>query len=410
VEHLITKRIEAMKILNSELATETQVKRFEREMRVLARLHHPNIAALHNVVHMVDGTLILFMEYIEGPTLENLFAAGGIPNEAGIGYIRQILHALQYAHQQGVVHRDITPANVIVTAAGEVKLMDFGLSKSFGDSLLSTCGEILGSLPYMAPEQLKGATHPDPRSDLYSTGVILYEHLTGRKAFGAHRRLAPVVTDSEAPPQPPSQLQSNVTVGWDEIVLRAIARDPVHRYQSAEEFESVLAQFEETREDSFQVPNLRATGVGILTLVGVLLAFAVLPAFRMVTASIPSPPAMRKLYIAAPAFALAKTAEPQPFVLPSHPPEAIAAHIHRTIAPPAEPKLFEPVAPEEPKRFEPLAEPKLLEFVAAPEPKRLEPEAAAEPKRRFWNKLNIFKKRKASEAKKEQQATLQKMR
>src|SRR5580658_6837805 len=112
VEHRLTKRTEAMKVLSAEFATEIQIKRFEREMRVLARLSHPNIAGLHNAIHS-EKQLILLMEYVEGQTLESMLSAGRIPIDTGIGYIKQILSALQYAHRQGVVHRDVTPANVI---------------------------------------------------------------------------------------------------------------------------------------------------------------------------------------------------------------------------------------------------------------------------------------------------------
>ena len=132
------------------------------------------------------------MEYVEGQTLESMFRAGRLPLDTGVGYIKQMLSALGYAHQQGVVHRDVTPANVLVTAGGQVKLTDFGLSKSYGDSLLTNCGEVLGSLPYSGSGAVKGTTQPDRRSDLYSVGAILYEHLTGQKPFGATRRLAPM--------------------------------------------------------------------------------------------------------------------------------------------------------------------------------------------------------------------------
>ncbi len=130
VEHRLTKRTEAMRLLAAEFATEIQIQRFEREMRVLARLNHPNIAVLHNALH-AEKQLVIFTEFIDGQTLESILSAGRLPIDTGIGYIRQILYALRYAHQQGVVHRDVTPANVMVTAAGEVKLTDFGLFEVF---------------------------------------------------------------------------------------------------------------------------------------------------------------------------------------------------------------------------------------------------------------------------------------
>jgi len=315
VEHCLTKRTEAMKVLTAEVATEIQTKRFEREMRALARLSHPNIATLHNAIHS-ENQLILLMEYLEGQTLESMFAAGRLGRDAGIGYIRQILSALAYAHQQGVVHRDVTPANVIVTAGDEVKLTDFGLSKSYGDPLLSQCGEVLGSLPYLAPEQLKGATQPDPRSDLYSAGAILYEHLTGQKPFGADRRLAPVLTDSEGEPQPPSVLDPSLSLEWDEIMRRALARDPVHRYQSAEEFLGAIAQLDQpTGEADLPLPQLRTLGIAIALFAGLVVAVVASPVLNRFREVAPVTAPWRRLHIAPPDFATAMT--PQPAAKPA---------------------------------------------------------------------------------------------
>ena len=273
VEHSLTKRTEAMKVLVAEDATEIQIKRFEREMRVLARLSHPNIAAIHNAHHS-EKQLILFMEYVEGQTLESMFSSGRLPLGVGIGYIKQMLSALGYAHQRGVVHRDVSPANVIISSAGEVKLTDFGLSKSYGDPLLTNCGEVLGSLPYMAPEQVKGKTQPDRRSDLYSVGAILYEHLTGQKPFGANRRLSAILTDSEAEPAAPSGIERGLDSRWDEVIRRTLAKDPVHRYQSAEEFLEALAHFDEPVEVDLPMPQLRALGSGVAIFAGLVLALA----------------------------------------------------------------------------------------------------------------------------------------
>lgn len=285
VEHLLTKRTEAMKVLAAELATENQIKRFEREMRVLARLSHPNIASLHNA-HYWENQLILFVEFVDGQTLESIFNAGRLPLETGIEYIKQILSALAYAHQQGVVHRDVTPANVMIAAGDKVKLTDFGLSKSYGDPLLTNCGEVLGSLPYLAPEQLKGSTRPDRRSDLYSVGAILYEHLTGRKAFGENRRLSAVLNDTEDVLQPPSQLEPTLARRWDEIIRRTLAKDPAHRYQSAEEFLEALANLDEPVEVNLPIPRLRSLGMGIAVFAGLVLAVVgspVLSRFRQET-------------------------------------------------------------------------------------------------------------------------------
>jgi eukaryotic-like serine/threonine-protein kinase len=308
VEHRLTKRTETMKFLAAEFATEIQVKRFEREMRVLARLNHPNIAALHNALH-AEKQLIIFMEFIEGQTLESILSAGRLPIDTGIGYIRQILSALRYAHQQGVVHRDVTPANVMVTAAGEVKLTDFGLSKCFGDPLLTDCGEILGSLPYLAPERLKGTTRPDTRSDLYSVGAILYEHLTGQKPFGSNRRLAPVLTDSEADPQPPSRLEPSLSPQWDEIIRRALARNPEHRYQSAEEFLNASAQLDQKPAAGRLLPRLRPLSTGIALASVLVLGLVASPVVKLLR---PVPPvtALDRLHIAPPDFATS-TAKPK---------------------------------------------------------------------------------------------------
>src|SRR3984893_6217783 len=154
-EHRLTKRLEAVKVVTAEFAAERQIQRFQREIAVQAALNHPNIAAVHNALH-IDGRFVLVMEFIEGQTLEMLLQTGKLPLDTGLGYIRQTLSALSYAHARGVIHRDVTPANLIVTSNGTVKLTDFGVAKAFGDVQLTNCGEVVGSLQYMAPEQIRG--------------------------------------------------------------------------------------------------------------------------------------------------------------------------------------------------------------------------------------------------------------
>jgi serine/threonine-protein kinase len=394
VEHRLTKRTEAMKVLAAEFASDIQIQRFEREMRVLARLSHPNIAVLHNAIHS-EKQLILFMEFIDGRTLESMLSDGRLPIDTGIGYIKQILAALGYAHQQGVVHRDVTPANVIVTAEGEVKLTDFGLSKSFGDPLLTNCGDILGALPYLAPERLKGVTQPDRRSDLFSIGAILYEHLTGQKPFGADRRLAPVITDSEAEPQPPTQLEPSLAPQWDEILRLALARNPEHRYQSAEEFldaiAQLIAQSDEAAVSELQLPRLRSMGIGVAILAGLVLALAASPELNSLRPVKPLAAPLERLHIVPPDFATSLAAPdvtPPPPARPTqvarpkrivHTAKAIVVDNQPSAAPTAPAVLAAPAAP--------AAE--SADSVAAPAP--------AEPKRTFWGKLNVFKKKKSAD-------------
>jgi eukaryotic-like serine/threonine-protein kinase len=412
VEHSLTNRTEAMKVLTAELASDIQVKRFEREMRSLARLSHPNIAALHNAIHS-ENQLILLMEYIEGQTLESMFSGGRLPLETGVGYIRQTLLALGYAHKQGIVHRDVTPANVLITAAGEAKLTDFGLSKSYGDSLLTNCGEVLGSLPYMAPEQLKGTTQPDRRSDLYSVGAVLYEHLTGHKPFGANRRLAPVLTDSEADPQPPSLLQPGLSPQWDNILHRALARDPAHRYQSAEEFLDAILQFDQPAAADLPLPQLRTLGIGLIAFAGLVLALVASPVLNRFRQVEPPRPPLQKLHVAPPDFATALTPYIAPAVANPKPPAAkrpvvqqVVQHPKRAarstevgvLAPPA-PIASAPLAVPLPIAEPPAAPVNVEQDVSPPvasEPTDpAAPQVAPAPKKHFWNKLNVFKKKNA---------------
>ena len=235
VEHRVTKRKEAVKVLSAELATPVQIQRFEREIATQARLCHPNIATVHNAFSW-NGCLVMVTEFLEGQTLEKLLSQGRLPIETGVDHIRQILSALAYAHDRGVVHRDVTPANLIVTPAGLIKLTDFGVSKSFGDIQLTNWGDIVGSLQHMAPEQARGSSHSDRRSDLYSVGAILYEILTGKKPFGETRQLAAMITDSEVDPPLPTELAPCLAPQWNDVVGKALMRDRALRYSTASEF------------------------------------------------------------------------------------------------------------------------------------------------------------------------------
>src|SRR5690348_15977157 len=157
VRNVISDRIEAMKVLLPDLATQPELAdRFLREIKVQASLEHPNIAALHTAVR-VDNQLLMLMEFVDGVTVEQKLKDGPLPVAQAVDYIMQVLSALDYAHAHGVVHRDIKPANMMLTPSGTVKLMDFGIAKASTDHKLTMTGTTMGSLDYMSPEQIQGA-------------------------------------------------------------------------------------------------------------------------------------------------------------------------------------------------------------------------------------------------------------
>ena len=175
-----------MKILLPDFAGRQDLAaRFLREIKVLAALNHPNIAALRTALS-ADNQLVMIMEYVEGQSVADRLAHGPIPTADALKYIDQVLDALSYAHAQHVIHRDVKPANMMLTTKGVVKLTDFGIARSANKQSLTVTGTTTGSLSYMSPEQVNGDP-TDPRSDLYSVGVSLYKWSL---AFDRSRRTA----------------------------------------------------------------------------------------------------------------------------------------------------------------------------------------------------------------------------
>lgn len=239
VRSLISDRVEAMKVLLPDLVGRQDLAaRFEREIKVLAALDHPNIAQLRTALKL-DNQLVMIMEFVGGQSLAERVKQGPIPTSEALAYIDQMLNALTYAHAQGVIHRDIKPANMMLTPEGVVKLTDFGVARSQNYEALTATGTTTGSLAYMSPEQINGGA-VDARSDLYSLGISLYEMVTGRRPFRANSDFAMMSAQLKEQPRPPIELRSDLNPQLNEIILRALAKNPNERFQSASEFRTAL--------------------------------------------------------------------------------------------------------------------------------------------------------------------------
>jgi eukaryotic-like serine/threonine-protein kinase len=231
----------ALKLLDERHSADEQfVERFRREAQSAAGLNHPNIVSIFDR-GLAEGTYYIAMEYLDGRTLKELLVRNGpTPIPIAIDYARQILSALSFAHRNGIVHRDIKPHNIVVGGDGRLKVTDFGIARS-GTSQMTEVGSIVGTAQYLSPEQARGAP-VDPRSDLYSLGVVLYEMLTGTVPFTGDTPVEIAMKHLSQVPKPPSELRPEVPHDLDAVVMRALAKDPAQRYGSAEEMDADLAR------------------------------------------------------------------------------------------------------------------------------------------------------------------------
>jgi serine/threonine-protein kinase len=229
----------AIKILNDRHAGDDQfVERFRREAKNAASLSHPNIVSIYDRGE-AEGTYYIAMEYLDGRSLKELIVARGpAPIHLAVDYARQVLAAIRFAHRHGIVHRDIKPHNVLVDGEGRLKVTDFGIARA-GVSQMTEAGSIIGTAQYLSPEQAKGAP-VDQTSDLYSVGVVLYELLTGVVPFSGDTPVEIAMKHLSSVPEPPSAKRADVPRDLDMVVMRALAKEPSERYQSAEEMDADL--------------------------------------------------------------------------------------------------------------------------------------------------------------------------
>lgn len=236
----------AIKLMKSQLASDPAFRtRFRQEAQAAARMAHPTIVRVFDAgeesVRDALGNQVLVpyivMEYVEGRLLKDIVAEGPLEPKEAVRITEGILTALEYSHRAGVVHRDIKPGNVMLTLSGQVKVMDFGIARAVSDSAATVAQTtaILGTAQYFSPEQARGET-VDARSDLYSTGVVLFELLTGRPPFRGDSPVAVAYQHVSEPPVPPSVLNPAVSPALDAVTLHSLAKNRFDRFQSASEF------------------------------------------------------------------------------------------------------------------------------------------------------------------------------
>ncbi|MGH2663399.1 MAG: Stk1 family PASTA domain-containing Ser/Thr kinase [Actinomycetota bacterium] len=233
-------RTVAVKLLADRFVRDEQfVTRFRREAQAAAGLNHPNVVSVYDTGDDGDAHYIV-MEYVEGRTLADVLRdEGAVSPIQAVAIVDQVTRALEAAHEQGLVHRDVKPGNILLTDGGAVKVTDFGIARAATDETLTQTGIILGTASYLSPEQARGQA-VDARSDIYSLGCVLFEMLTGQVPFTGDSAMAVAYQHVNENPEPPSRMRDDVPAELDEIVMTAMAKDPGHRYPTAGEFRKAL--------------------------------------------------------------------------------------------------------------------------------------------------------------------------
>jgi eukaryotic-like serine/threonine-protein kinase len=236
----------AIKVLFPEYATDPSfVERFRREAQAAANLNHPNIVGVYDWGRQ-GNTYFMAMEFVNGRTLADVLRSNGqlTPHQATDIAI-EVAAALGFAHRGGVVHRDIKPANILISNEGRVKVADFGIARALNapiESGLTQAGAVMGTATYFSPEQAQGG-QPDPRSDLYSLGIVLYEMVGGRPPFGGDNPVSVAYKQVHEQPKPLNQLAPDVPRAFEAIVAKLLAKNPAIRYPTAESLRDDLCRF-----------------------------------------------------------------------------------------------------------------------------------------------------------------------
>jgi eukaryotic-like serine/threonine-protein kinase len=237
--HLISQRAEAMKImLPEQTGAQEMTERFRREIQLLASLNHPNIARLHNAFYF-EEQLVMVMELVEGEDLRSRSRRARIPMPMLMDFAFQVLAALDYAHARGVVHRDMKPANIMVSPAGLAKVLDFGIAISQTSQDLTAAGSLIGSLMHMSPEQIRGEKATQ-QSDIYSLGVTLYELIAGQPPVTGATTYEIMMAHLNRIPTPLAEVRPDIPGRLSGVISRALEKDPANRFATATEFLDAL--------------------------------------------------------------------------------------------------------------------------------------------------------------------------
>jgi serine/threonine-protein kinase len=250
----------AIKLFAKELAQGEARQRFLQEARVVGQLSHPSIIALHDMgIEEATQTPYLVMEFLEGQPLDRILERGSVPYPRACAIVAEVACALGAAHRKGVIHGDVKPANILITDDGRVKLMDFGMARLSSHDTGTT--PLLGTPAYWCPEQIMGKPQ-DARSDLFSLGVVLYELVTGKRPFDADSLQAICGRVLSSTPLPPSHANPSVPTGFDEVVARCLAKDPIARYGVGETLAEDLYPFARRKTVPQSSPQAVGNGNG----------------------------------------------------------------------------------------------------------------------------------------------------